>query len=157
MSPIITLLYACVLHSQVGRNEKQWKQWFDKEAPENEVIPDGYNNSLDVFRRLILVRSWAPDRTMSQARNYIADSLGEKFAEGVILDLEKMWYESDNRTPLVGLLSMGSDPTSGIEALAKKHKIGKSFFYQSALHFNTWKEQLFILLCHLTLSHDSNG
>ncbi|XP_052816057.1 dynein axonemal heavy chain 5-like isoform X6 [Mya arenaria] len=108
---------------QIQRNEKQWKQWFDKEAPEEEVIPDGYNNSLDVFRRLLLVRSWCPDRTLPQARKYIADTLGEKYAEGIILDLEKMWYESTPRSPMVCLLSMGSDPTNNIEALAKKHKI----------------------------------
>ncbi|XP_053402509.1 dynein axonemal heavy chain 5-like isoform X4 [Mercenaria mercenaria] len=108
---------------QVQRNEKQWKQWFDKDAPEEEVIPDGYNNSLDVFRRLLLVRSWCPDRTLPQARKYIADTLGEKYAEGVILDLEKMWYESTTRSPMVCLLSLGSDPTNNIELLAKKHKI----------------------------------
>lgn len=107
----------------MSRNEKQWRQWFDKEAPEEEVIPDGYNNSLDVFRRLLLVRSWCPDRTMSQARKYIADTLGDKYAEGVILDLEKMWSESNSRTPMVCLLSMGSDPTNNIEALAKKLKL----------------------------------
>ena len=38
--------------------------------------------------------------------------LGDKYAEGVILDIEKMWEESEPRTPLVGLLSMGSDPTA---------------------------------------------
>ncbi|XP_033755107.1 LOW QUALITY PROTEIN: dynein heavy chain 5, axonemal-like [Pecten maximus] len=108
---------------QVTRNEKQWRHWFDKDAPEEEIIPDGYNNTLDVFRRLLLVRSWCPDRTMAQARKYIADTLGDKYAEGVILDLEKMWMESTSRTPLVCLLSMGSDPTTLIEALAKKHKI----------------------------------
>ena len=111
---------------KVGRNEKQWKQWFDKDAPEEENIPDGYNQNLDVFRRLLLVRSWCPDRTLSQARKYIVDSLGEKYAEGVILDLERMWEESNSRTPMVGLLSMGSDPTASIELLAKKHKIGQS-------------------------------
>jgi len=108
----------------VARNEKSWKTWFDKEAPEKEAIPDGYETSLDVFRRLLLVRSWCPDRTLSQARSYIADSLGDKYAEGVILDIEKMWQESDSRTPLTGLLSMGSDPTNYIEQLAKKQKIG---------------------------------
>uniref|UniRef100_A0A1I8FY30 Dynein heavy chain 5, axonemal n=1 Tax=Macrostomum lignano TaxID=282301 RepID=A0A1I8FY30_9PLAT len=107
---------------QITRSEKAWKQWFDKEAPEEEIIPDGYNTNLDAFRRLLLIRSWCPDRTISQAKRYIADSLGEKFAEGVILDVEAVWEESEPRTPMVGLLSMGSDPTTSIELLAKKHK-----------------------------------
>jgi dynein heavy chain len=108
---------------QVERNEKQWKTWFDKDSPEQEVIPDGYDSSLDVFRRLLLVRSWCPDRTLVQARKYIQDSLGDRYAEGVILDIEKVWEESESRTPMVGMLSMGSDPTQSIELLAKKLKI----------------------------------
>lgn len=46
--------------------------------------------------------------------------MGERYAEGVILDLEKTWEESDPRTPLICLLSMGSDPTDSIIALGKR-------------------------------------
>lgn len=48
--------------------------------------------------------------------------MGEKYTEGVILDLEKMWEESDPRTPLICFLSMGSDPTDSIIALGKRLK-----------------------------------
>lgn len=58
-----------------------------------------------------------------QARKYIVDSMGENYAEGVVLDLEKTWEESDPRTPLICLLSMGSDPTDSIIALGKRLKI----------------------------------
>ncbi|XP_015749541.1 PREDICTED: dynein heavy chain 5, axonemal-like [Acropora digitifera] len=108
--------------NQIARNEKQWKNWFDKDAPEEADIPDGYANSLDTFRKLLLIRSWCPDLTMAQARKYIAESMGANYAENVILDLEKTWEESDCNTPLINFLSMGSDPTSLIENLAKRHK-----------------------------------
>ena len=49
--------------------------------------------------------------------------MGENFAEGVILDIEATWQESDPHTPLVCFLSMGSDPTNMIEHLAKKQKL----------------------------------
>ncbi|XP_068612434.1 dynein axonemal heavy chain 5 [Brachionichthys hirsutus] len=107
---------------QISRNEKQWKSWFDKDAPEEEVIPNSYDKTLDCFRRLLLIRCWCPDRTIAQARKYIMDAIGEKYAEGVILDLEKMWEESDPRTPLICFLSMGSDPTDSIIALGKRLK-----------------------------------
>nr|XP_033786541.1 dynein heavy chain 5, axonemal-like [Geotrypetes seraphini] len=103
----------------VAKNEKAWKAWFDEEAPEETPLPDGYDNILDTFRKLLLIRSWCPDRTIAQARHYIAESLGVKYAEGFILDMEAMWVESDCRTPLVCFLSMGSDPTENIERLAK--------------------------------------
>lgn len=48
--------------------------------------------------------------------------MGEKYSEGVVLDLEKMWEESDPRTPLICFLSMGSDPTDSIIALGKRLK-----------------------------------
>ncbi|EPY86356.1 dynein heavy chain 5, axonemal [Camelus ferus] len=108
---------------QISRNEKMWKIWFDKENPEEEPLPNAYDKSLDCFRRLLLIRAWCPDRTIAQARKYIVDAMGENYAEGVLLDLEKTWEESDPRTPLICLLSMGSDPTDSIIALGKRLKI----------------------------------
>uniref|UniRef100_A0A8C9TK44 Dynein axonemal heavy chain 8 n=1 Tax=Scleropages formosus TaxID=113540 RepID=A0A8C9TK44_SCLFO len=106
--------------NKVSSNEKGWKNWFDMDAPEEGVIPDGYNSKLDVFHKLLLVRSWCPDRTLSQARKYIGNSMGARFAEPVILKMESTWEESDIRTPLICFLSMGSDPTSQIDSLARK-------------------------------------
>ena len=72
---------------------------------------------------MYLYRNWCPDRTLAQARKYISESMGEKYAEGVILDLEATWEESNPRVPLICFLSMGSDPTTNIEGLAKKLKL----------------------------------
>ncbi|XP_046400520.1 dynein axonemal heavy chain 8 [Ischnura elegans] len=108
---------------KVKSNERLWKVWYDKEAPEEEVIPDNYDQVMDVFQKTLFIRSWCPDRTTAQARKYVASSLGEKFAEPIILKLEEMVEESRPNTPLVCLLSMGSDPSPQIEGLAKKSAI----------------------------------
>ncbi|RXN24689.1 dynein heavy chain axonemal-like protein [Labeo rohita] len=107
------------LLTQVARNDRAWKSWFDEATPEETPLPDGYESQLDAFRKLLLIRSWCPDRTIAQARKYIAESMGLKYAEGVILDMDAMCSESDKRIPLVCFLSMGSDPTENIERLAK--------------------------------------
>ncbi|XP_059501668.1 dynein axonemal heavy chain 8-like [Stegostoma tigrinum] len=109
--------------TQISKNEKAWKVWFDAEAPEEEIIPNGYSDSLDAFCKLLLIRSWCPDRILSQARNYIAEAMEAKYAEPVILNLETTWEESDAQTPLICFLSMGSDPSNQIEGLAKKLEI----------------------------------
>uniref|UniRef100_A0A1A9WR67 AAA+ ATPase domain-containing protein n=1 Tax=Glossina brevipalpis TaxID=37001 RepID=A0A1A9WR67_9MUSC len=113
--------FANVLN-KVSNNERAWLAWFKKDAPENEVIPDGYN-SLDAFRRLLLIRSWCTDRTLSQCRKYIASSLGDRFAEPVVLQYDGLLEESKPLMPIICFLSMGSDPSSNIEALAKKNEL----------------------------------
>ena len=107
------------LLENVTDNEKEWKCWCDTEAPEEEEIPCGYNGALDVFRKMLLIRAWCPDRTLSQARKYIYDALGAEYLESTVLDIEAMLEESDNRVPLICLLSTGSDPTPQIEAIGK--------------------------------------
>merc|ERR1719422_427677 len=107
------------LLEKVTDNEKEWKYWCDTESPEEEEIPCGYHSQLDVFRKLLLIRAWCPDRTLSQARKYIFDSLGAEYLESSVLDLESMLDESDTRIPLVCLLSTGSDPSPQIENIAK--------------------------------------
>ncbi|XP_022920277.2 dynein axonemal heavy chain 8 [Onthophagus taurus] len=104
---------------QVSNNDKGWHHWFDKDAPEEAPLPDGYA-ALDTFRKLLMIRAWCPDRTLVQSKKYLATSLGPKFAEPVILNYDYMFSESRPLTPLVCFLSTGSDPTPYIESLAKK-------------------------------------
>lgn len=63
------------------------------------------------------------DRTLTQSRKYIANSLGARYAEPVITMLDVLHSESRPNTPMICLLSMGSDPTPSIEQLAKKMDI----------------------------------
>lgn len=53
------------------------------------------------------------------------DSLGTRYGEAPILDLEVTWSESEPQIPLICILSIGSDPSPQIQALAKAKEIRK--------------------------------
>ncbi|CAF0971632.1 unnamed protein product [Didymodactylos carnosus] len=103
----------------IQKTERAFKDWFDKESSDLSPFPEPFDN-LSMFHRFLLARCLSPDRTISEARNYIIENLGSKYSEPSVLNLETMWEESDYKTPLLGLLSSGADPTSNIQALAKK-------------------------------------
>ncbi|KAK9893078.1 hypothetical protein WA026_023570 [Henosepilachna vigintioctopunctata] len=104
---------------QVISDEKIWKTWFDKDAPEEAMFPFTYG-ALDTFRKLLLIRAWCPDRIMIQSRKYISQSMGTRFSEPALLNFEELFLESRSLTPLICFLSIGSDPTPYIEQLAKR-------------------------------------
>ena len=99
--------------------EKEWKNWTELDCPEESAIPGSNYSGLDSFRKLLLIRSWCPDRTLSQAKKYIQMSLGAAFLENNVLDLEKLSEETDIKTPLICLLSTGSDPCNQIDTIAR--------------------------------------
>ncbi len=71
------------LLSQVTRNDRAWKSWFDEATPEETPLPDGYESQLDAFRKLLLIRSWCPDRTIAQVQENLI----------TVLSIYKYFYE----------------------------------------------------------------
>lgn len=67
----------------------------------------------------------------------IPESLGRRYGEACILDLEATWAESEPRTPLVCILSVGSDPSPQIWNLAKAKDLRKflHIFVTSVFNF----------------------
>lgn len=147
---------------QIKANEKAWRQWYEKDAPEEEIIPDGYN-AMDAFRRLLVIRSFCLDRALSQCRKYISSCLGARFADPVVLNYDDMLEESRPLTPIVCFLSMGSDPTPAIEALAKKNQVKVSAIsmgqgqevHARKLIIQSLEQGSWVLLqnCHLALEY----
>jgi dynein heavy chain, axonemal len=118
----VHVLWQCSLGVQLQTNERLFKDWFERDAT---PLPDVYAQ-LSLFHRFLFVRSITPDRTIVEARHYIEHSLGNRFIEIPVLNLDSLWEESDGQTPLLALLSSGADPTSNIQALAKKKNVDLS-------------------------------
>lgn len=106
----------------VENNEKMWRKWYEKNKPEEETIPDEFDQ-IGVFDKLLLIRAWCPDRTLNQAFKYVKESLGSKYTRTVMFDIEEMYAESRSTTPMICFLSNGSDPSSLVENTAKRKDI----------------------------------
>jgi dynein heavy chain, axonemal len=105
----------------IARSDVAWRQWSDLEAPEQGRIPD-FEEKTDKFGRLLIIRALKEDRTLIAASDFIADTLGQRYVESTPLNLESVVLDADERTPLLCILSPGSDPSDVIYALAKKKK-----------------------------------
>merc|ERR1712054_183782 len=110
------------LLDDVLRSPDQWKAWYDFEDPEVHPMPD-YEGRIKSFEKMVLVRSFREDRFLVSAKDYIAETLGKRYLIMKPLDIEATWEESTNITPLIFLLSPGSNPNAAIELLAKRRKI----------------------------------
>ena len=58
---------------------------------------------------------------MILAKKYIGSAIGERYVDGIVLDLEGMFEESSCNIPMVCFLHMGSDPTTLIEQVCNKN------------------------------------
>lgn len=115
------------LPDSISRNEAQWKQWIEKNDPENYPIPDfaeriSAEKEIGSFISLCLVRSLREDRTLVAATQFILSTLGKEFTAPISYPIESIWNESTKTDPVLFLLSAGADPTSSIDELSKKKR-----------------------------------
>ncbi|KAJ9436464.1 Dynein gamma chain, partial [Diplonema papillatum] len=104
------------------KHEAAWKQWVDSDAPEL-LTPPSFEERVDTpFEKLLAVRCIRDDRTMLAARRFVVETMGPAYSEAPVAKLDDIVTASAPLSPLVFLLSVGSDPTQVIYALAKKKR-----------------------------------
>ena len=112
------------LKGSIEGNEAEWKKWYEAEAPESIEIPRLedrlQSHPSGSFMRFLIVRSFRDDRTRLAANAFIGAVLGERYVEPAPASFEEIHRVSDNKTPVILLLTPGADPTSQLEELAKK-------------------------------------
>jgi dynein heavy chain len=112
-----SFLHVC---DDVAHNEQQWRTWFDAERPESEMYPMQYEQ-LEPLAKLCLLRCFRVDRVHIAIALYVTNFLGDRFIQPPVLSYERVFQQSDAATPVVFILSAGSDPASDIFALGQKH------------------------------------
>jgi dynein heavy chain len=117
------------LPEQIQTNIDVWKKWaYEKTDPENAPIPfieekiEGEKEIGD-FLRLCVIRCLREDRTLDACVTFINQTFGDtKYSQPVSDSIESLQQSSNSITPILFLLSVGSDPTTAIDELAKKKR-----------------------------------
>ncbi|XP_076664543.1 dynein axonemal heavy chain 7 [Andrena cerasifolii] len=90
-------------------NIEQWRKLFDSKEPQNELIPSPFDAS-NLFERMLILRCIRPDKIIPAIRQFVEAELGSQFVEPPAFDLASSYADSNSCTPLVFILTPGTDP-----------------------------------------------
>lgn len=105
-----------------------WEAWYRSTEPENSELPGEWESKCDELQRMILVRSLRLDRVTNAATSYVANTLGRKYVEPPVLDLDETYQDSSPYSPLVFVLSPGVDPSANLRQLAQQKGMEQHFY-----------------------------
>lgn len=106
-------------------NHLEFKKIFDSIEPQNEPIPGDWNSKLNTFQKLILLKSLRSDKITLGVANFVVEHLGQPFVEPPVFNLAKSYKDSNITTPLIFVLSKGSDPVASFERFAEDSNMTK--------------------------------
>ncbi|TMW55097.1 hypothetical protein Poli38472_013859 [Pythium oligandrum] len=98
---------------QFLESEDQWKAVYD--SPTGHTLPfPGLMGTVSPFRRLLGLRCIRPDLLVVGVQLFLVQVMGEKFVKPPQFDLALSYADSNVSSPLVFILSPGSDPMSSV-------------------------------------------
>ena len=110
------------------KNIVAWKEYSDSREPHLASIPDPFNDKLNPFQKMIVLRCIRPDKIQLSVTEFVKRNLGQKFVEPPPFDLAKSYSDSNCCIPLVFILSPGADPMAQLlKFAADKGFDGKKF------------------------------
>lgn len=110
------------LHLAIIANIQEWKEFYDQPSPEDEKFPAPFADVAD-FVSLVLLKAIRPDKIVHAVKKFIVRYMGKEFVEPPPFDLQSSFAESSPTTPLVFILSPGSDPMDNLMMFAKEHNM----------------------------------
>lgn len=110
------------LPKQIESEPLTWKKWYGDERAESfEFLPKSQNNTTP-FHKLLLLRALRPDRLPNALKEYVKDSLGERYIEQPSFDMQQVYDQMNYKIPAFFVLFPGVDATQPVENIGKKYK-----------------------------------
>uniref|UniRef100_A0A8C4QWW8 Dynein axonemal heavy chain 1 n=1 Tax=Eptatretus burgeri TaxID=7764 RepID=A0A8C4QWW8_EPTBU len=97
---------------------------FDSHDPQCESLSEPWSDIVCRFARLLLLRCLRADCVTGALQNFVAVNLGQRFIEPQASSLDAIYQDSSPGTPLIFVLSTGTDPASQLYSFADKMNFG---------------------------------
>lgn len=104
---------------------KKFKKIFDNPEAHEEPLPGDWDTKLNLFQKMIVLKSIRPDKITQAVQKFITEQIGKKFIDPPTFDLDACFNDSSNITPLVFVLSAGSDPIADFKKYAEDKDMSK--------------------------------
>jgi dynein heavy chain len=102
-----------------------WLELFDHADPHTFPLPGKWNDCLNPLQKLCVLRAIRADKVCLALQDYVANDLGIRFVQPPPFDLAACYGDSDSMTPLIFVLSSGSDPSKEFFDFGKANKMDK--------------------------------
>ena len=126
-------------------------QWYDHDTPESQPFPLKYDASLVGFERLTLLRCFRVDRIYRAITEYVTKCMGEKYVTPPIISYEAIYEQSTPMSPIVFILSPGSDPASDLMKLAERIEFGNNKIKFLSMGQGQEKVSIFLIMILLII------
>jgi dynein heavy chain len=141
-----------------------FRTMFDSSTPHQETFPEPWASQLDSFQKVLVMRCIRYDKIAPMMQDFVAAKLGQRFIEPQTTNLSMVYPDSSATTPLVFVLSPGTDPAADLYRFADEMKFSKKMasislgqgqgpraeaMFHAACERGTW---VFFQNCHLAPS-----
>ncbi|AWP06410.1 putative dynein heavy chain 6 axonemal [Scophthalmus maximus] len=104
-------------------NPETWKGYVSslpppgdyKEEKKESGIRGYWNERLGAFQKLVLIKCFMEEKVVFAATEFVIVSLGKQFVENPPVDLANLYNDMSPSTPLLFILSTGSDPMGAFQ------------------------------------------
>ncbi|XP_032988956.1 dynein axonemal heavy chain 1 isoform X1 [Rhinolophus ferrumequinum] len=98
---------------------------FDSLEPHREPLPGIWDQYLDQFQKLLVLRCLRGDKVTNAMQDFVATNLEPRFIEPQTANLSVVFKDSNSTTPLIFVLSPGTDPAADLYKFAEEMRFSK--------------------------------
>ena len=107
------------LRESIESDPDAWKVIYDENDAHLQPLPSPLQDKLSTFQKLLVLRGLRPDKIAIAVQRFVIEKSGEKFVIPPSFDLQACYDDSSVSSPLIFVLSAGSDPMSAVLRFAK--------------------------------------